>query len=417
MELLLQLALRNVLRHARRTVLSAITIAFGVMMFIALDSLYTGMDRGAIDNMIKLTTSALQLSTKAYLADRESLPLTNGIPDVKALTESLKQDSRVMGVAPRTRFLGELSNGVRSTPIMGVVIDPAADKTVFGLAEYLTGSYLEGEEVHGMVLGHRLATELQVKLGDELTLAAQTVHGAHNADTFQIVGLLNTTDPGINNGLVLISASRAQQFLELEGLVTEVNVGLQRRVNFQDLVQDMAELKATTLQRFPDLDAETFAEQGAAFLNTSAQKRKFGLVFLGVLLLIGAVGIFNTVLMSVYERTKEIGVLRAHGMEPGQIQIMFVLEGLLIGLTGSLLGLAGGSYLTWYLVHTGLPIDLFMKDPNGMGMPIWGTLYGEWRVGSMIFGVCFGIAVASVAGWFPARQAARMTVTQALRYT
>lgn len=415
--ILWRIAIRNTWRQKRRTVLSSITIAFGIMLFIALDSLYAGLDRAAIDNMITLSASALKVSTREYGQERESFPLRYGLPDPAALQTTLQQLPGVTGVTPRTRFLGELSNGLDSLPVTGIVIDPQQDQQVFKLHEHLKGNYLDGSVPNQLIMGSTLAKELGVELGSSITLAALTRHESNNADAFVVAGLLDVTDPGLNRGTVLISYASAESFLSLEGLITELNVALERRINFSDYRDDMRTLQAQLQQQHPELQIDTFMELGANFLALSQQKQANGMVMLAVLLLIAAVGIFNTVMMSVYERVREIGVLRAHGMTPREVTLLFMMEGTLVGVTGGIIGVLTGGLLVYWLTTQGLALDQWGGNAmNSDNLPIWGTFYGEWRPSHMVFAFLFSMGIASIAGIIPARMAGKMTVTSALRF-
>jgi putative ABC transport system permease protein len=417
MDPVLTIALRNITRHKRRTITSAITIAVGLMFFTFMDSVMAGLDRGGIDNMIELTTSAVKVYTKEYAEDKEAFPLKHGIDELEKLRRTLSADERVVGVAPRTRFTGQVSNYSESVPVVGTVVEPRADSTVFSLVRYLQGSYFSDESGREIILGARLADEMGVGVGDYITLYATTRYKSRNADDFEIVGLLATTDPSINGSSVVISYEAADGFLDLEGLVTEANIGLERRVNLEDTKADARAVKERIASSFPGLEPVSFMDQAAGFLELAKSKRAFGVVFLLIVLLIAAVGIFNTVLMSVYERIREVGVLRALGLKPGQIATMFMLEGLLTGLLGSLMGLVLGVGVNLVLVVYGYPIDKLAGDMGDAGIPYWGTIYGEWNVGTMAFVFVFGIVVATVAGAIPARKAGKMAVTRALRFS
>jgi putative ABC transport system permease protein len=410
------IALRNILRHKRRTITSAITIAVGILFFLFMDSVMSGLDRGGIDNLIALSASAVKVHTAAYENDKEAFPLKNGIADVAPLRALLAQDRRVTGVTPRTQFLGQLSNYEQTVPVVGTVVDPAADTTVFGLKRFLEGGYFTGGG-REIILGKRLAQDLGVKIGGFITLYALTKYDSRNADEFRVTGLLNTSDPGLNKSSVIISYASADDFLDLEGLVTEVDISIQRRVNLTDMAADAKEVKQRISAAFPGLFAATFMDIGASFLEIAKSKRAFGVLFLLILLLIAGVGIFNTVLMSVYERIREVGVLRAHGMPPSQVTLMFALEGFFTGLLGSALGVALGSCGVWALVTYGYPIDKFVQSGDmAGGLPFWGTVYGEWNAAAIIAMFIFGTLVATFAGLIPAKKAGSIQVTDALRF-
>ncbi len=414
--MLFKIALRNILRHKRRTITSAIAIAVGLMFYIFMDSVMAGLDRGGIDNMIELSSSAVKVHTRAYEDDKEALPLKHGIEHLTAISDLLRSDPRVVGVTPRTRFLGRLSNYEETIPVVGTVVDPATDSAVFSLTPSLKGSYFSGETVREIILGGDLANQMGVELGDYITLYALTRYESRNADEFKVVGTLATTDPTINQSSVIITYAAANDFLDLDGLITEVDVGLERRVNLDDMAADARAAKATIDRMYPELTSATFMEIGASFLEIAKSKRGFGIVFLAVVMLIAAVGIFNTVLMSVYERIREVGVLRAHGLRPRQITVMFALEGVMTGLVGAFAGLILGIAVNWVLVVYGYPIDKIAGDMDSAGIPYWGTIYGEWNIPTFVMVFFFGLVISTVAGLIPARKAGTLEVTEALRF-
>jgi putative ABC transport system permease protein len=410
------IAVRNILRHKRRTATSAITIAVGIIFFLVMDAVMSGLDRGGIDNMIKLSASAVKVHTSAYENEKEAFPLKHGIKNLVNLRTLLTNDPRVIGVTPRAQFLGQLSNGEQTVPVAGTVVEPSTDTTVFMLHRFLQGGWFTGDS-REIILGKALAKDMGVDVGGSITLYALTKYDSRNADEFRVAGVLNTTDPALNQSTVIISYASANELLDLEGLVTEADIGLKRRQNLRDMVADADEVKKRIKASFPELAPVTFMELGASFLEIAKSKRAFGVVFLLILLLIAGVGIFNTVLMSVYERIREVGVLRAHGMPPSRVTLMFVLEGFFTGILGSALGVLLGACAVWAIVTYGYPIDKIAGSGSvAAGMPFWGTIYGEWNVPAIIAMFVFGTLVSTLAGVIPARKAGRLQVTDALRF-
>ncbi len=416
MKMILHIAWRNLMRNKRRTILSAVTIAVGMMYFAMMDTMMTGMDKGAVDNMIELSTGAVKIQTRKYEADQQSLPLEHGISDRKEISELLMKDSRVKGITGRTIFLGQLSNYEDVYPVQGIVVERENDENVFSLKQYIEGEYFSEESRNEIILGADLAEDLNVGLGGLITLYSRTRFDTRNADEFVIVGLIKSTDPNINQNSVLITREAGEEFLELEGLITELVVSLNERNAFKTLVNDMVEIQTTLRNAFPEDTVMTFNETGADFMKMSESKSKFGYIFLMTILFIAAVGIFNTVLMSVYERVREIGVLRAHGMTPGTLTKMFMLEGFFTGIIGAVFGFILSLIVVYLFVEKGLPMDKMAGDMDVTGMPIWGTLYGVWNIPSIIAAALFSIVISTVAAVIPARKAGKMSVTDALRF-
>lgn len=416
MSTIIRIALRNVLRHKRRALITAITMMVGIGFFIFLDSLYNGLDHLSIDDVINFRDSSLKIFSSAYDADRESYPLDKGMADTAALSAWLKKDTRVVAVTPRTQFLAQAGNNRDAIYVIGNVVDPASDEQVFSLRKALIGRYFtpQAGSDRQIILGKELADKLGLKIGDTVVLAATTKYEAQNADDFTIVGLLSTSDPTLNKSSVFITFDAANDFLDLGGLVTETDVRLRQRVNLSDILADSASVAAAVKAAFPSLAPYSFQDLNKGILTVLRQKRIWGYVMMLFLLLIAAVGIVNTVLMSVYERIREVGVLKALGFRGREVVWMFILEGFFVGCLGSLLGAAMGTLINCYSIYVGFPLSKF--GDVGAGFVFWGTLRGEWNPGSILFAVVFGMVVAMVAAYIPARSAARMTATSALRF-
>ena len=416
MSTIIRIALRNVIRHRRRALITAITMMVGIGFFIFLDSLYNGLDRLSVDDLINYRDSSVKIFSAAYDADRESYPLDKGIQDPAGISAWLKKDARVVAVTQRAQFLAQAGNYRDSLYVVGTVVDPAADPGVFSLKNVLLGSYFtpQAGTDRQVILGKDLAARLGLKIGDTVLLAASTRYEAQNADDFTIIGLLNTSDPTLNKTTAMITYAAANDFLDLGGLVTEMDVRLRHRVNLSDTLSDAASVAAGVKASFPSLAPYSFQDLNKGFLTVLKQKRIWGYMIMLFILLLSAVGIVNTVLMSVYERIREVGVLKALGFRGREVVRMFITEGFFVGCLGSLLGAALGILLNCYSVYVGF--SLARMGDFGGGFAFWGTLRGEWNPGAVVFAVIFGMVLAVAAAAIPARSAARMTATSALRF-
>jgi putative ABC transport system permease protein len=371
----------------------------------------------SIDNMITLSAGALKIQTVTYDKEKNTFPLNYGMgEELSKVQAALALDKRVLHATRRTQFLGQLSNYDEIIPVVGTVVDEAADTMVFGLKPYITGSYFGPDNGREILMGRQLAQDLGVGVGDNITLYALTKYDSRNADQFRITGLLNTADPTINHSGVFITYTAANEFLDLENTVSELDVSIKRNSNLSLFSQDVKDLRATLQRQFSSLRVNTFLDLGAGVLELTRAKRVAGIIFMAIILVIAVVGIFNTVFMSVYERIREIGVLRAHGLKPRDITVMFVLEGFITGLLGSALGLILGSLANVYLVITGIPMEKMVGKIATASYGISGNIYGEWNLPAMGIAFCLGILVATVAGIIPARRASKIQVTQALRF-
>jgi ABC-type lipoprotein release transport system permease subunit len=415
--MIFKIALRNIGRHKRRTVLSASTIAAGLAVFILMDSMLSGIDRMSIDNLINLSAGALKIRSIAYESEKNTFPLNYTLDSsLGRLAGALGADARIRHTTRRTQFLGQLSNYSETVPVVGTVVDPATDTLVFGLKACITGSYFSDDNTREILIGRQLAQDLGVGVGDNITLYALTKYDSRNADVFRIAGLLGTADPIINHSGIFITFTAANEFLDLEDAVTELDVAVAKNQNLAALSREVRDIQRNLAPRFPTLRVSTFLELGADVLEITRAKRASGIVFMAIILVIAVVGIFNTVFMSVYERIREVGVLRAHGMKPRDIMTMFMLEGVITGLLGGALGVVCGSLVNLLLVTKGIPMEKIGGSIATSSYGVAGSIYGVWNISAIAVVFGLGVLVATVAGIIPARKAAKIQVTQAMRF-
>lgn len=417
--MILKIAFRNILRHKRRTFLSAITIAFGLMLFILFDSLMGGMDRTSIENMVNLTDGSLKIFSKEYAAEKMAYPMKYGINNLDSLSDSVKMLPEVIGVTPRIAFLSEIIHGERSLRTVGSVIHPDTDPKVFTLPKYINaGRFFSENNTQEVILGKKLAGDLGVSVGDTVLLSARTRFETNNAMDFEVVGLLETPTPFINESGIFITFQAANQFLDIQGFVTELDIHVpwSKTEDMNAYVRRINIIKDTIGAQFPGLTVDTFHDINSTFIEMMAGKRMAQSMIAFFILLIGAVGIVNTVLMSVYERIREVGVLRALGIQPNEIRRMFLYEGIMIGLVGGLMGIVAGFLVNIWLVNSGMDFTAMMKNMDSSQMPISGMFYGQWNIKTFITALLLGTIISALAAIVPARKAAKITPTECLKF-
>lgn len=423
--MLFSIALRNVLRHGSRTLITAIVMTVGIGMFIFFDSILAGMDRMTIDSMADYTESSLSVMTREYKKDIRALPLRLGFEEPELAAKNLLASlPHALAITPRTNFLGFASNRIDSLPVIGTVVNPGTDPTVFKISRGIAkGRWLsvsdapkDGSTGNEIVIGKGLAADLGLGVGDWLVLSADTIYETRNADEFQIVGILDVPAPEVTKSGLFMEYGSAKNFLGDQLPVTELDIALPRNPALDADLKASVEAAAIVSATFPKLTSTPIAEAANDYLAMRNMKSKYSYMIILVVLLIAGVGIVNTILMSVYSRIKEIGVLRAYGMEKKQIKRLFSIEGVIIGFIGSLGGALLGSALVWWGSTAGIPLDAMMGKLDLGNMPLVGTLRGEWHPAMILFGAVFGIAASWVAARIPAKKASKIEVTDALRF-
>ncbi|MCX7024997.1 MAG: FtsX-like permease family protein [Spirochaetes bacterium] len=416
---LIRIAFRNVVRHKARTIISALVMTFGIAVFIFFDSALKGMDRITIDTMIDFSSSSVKLRTPGYKADERAFPLDKGVPDADAAADRVESTLRGSRATARGRFIGSLSNWTDEIPVAVTAVDPRRDGSVFPVGGHMaSGSWLSASDgaANALVLGSELALELGVKVGDLIVISAQTAWENRNADEFSVVGIVNLPDPLINRGGAFVSRQAADRLLGSAGFATEIDVALPKATALERTLADAADAAASLGKTFPALDADPIGVLAEGYLAMRNMKSKFSSIMIFMVLLIAGVGIANTILMSMYSRIREIGVLRAYGMTPRDIKRLFTFEGLIIGLFGGTCGVALGCALNWFMVEYGVSLDALIGKMDLGEIPLGGTLHGEWSLSTIVFAFAFGIVVAWISASVPARRASKLEVTNALRF-
>jgi len=430
MDTLWRIAARNVVRHRKRTLITGIVMMVGIGLYIGYDSILSGMDRMAIDSMVSYSSSWLKARTPGYAAESMGFPIDEGIAGPEAAMAAMRKAApQITATAPRTLFVAQASNYTDAEPVIAAAVDPAADATVFGVAASVgKGRWLAGPEAGAtgaaggnaappreVVIGAGLAKDLGLSVGDGLLISARTIYENDNADEFTIVGILDGTAALAGTATVYMGYADARAFLG-EGLpVTEIDAAAAPSPSLEKELEGSVQAAALVRAALPSLAVDPVGEFAKDYLALRTSKSKASLLLIAMILLIAAVGIVNTILMSVYSRIREIGVLRAYGMTPKDIRKLFTREGIILGAVGSLAGLGFGALLDWFLVSVGISLSAFGNLDFG-SIPINGVMRGEWKPESFIVGLIFGIGVAWLAARIPAKRAGKLEPTEALRF-
>lgn len=408
---LVKLALKNLTRHKRRTLVTASVIALGLFMFVVIDSLMAGMEEKSFNNIIDLETGHIQLTHPAYWEEREQLPLENLFFMDPLLKETVQSMPHFGGMASRFKFPANLNNGVDELPIVAVGMEPAEEAEVLTIAEFVVEGKMPEPGEYQAVLGKSLADLMDLQIGDTLTLVLRTKDGTFNTLDAEIVGLLHTSHPTINDSMVFVPLNLAQQVLNLEGYVSEVMVRLEDKKYTETAA---AELNQALGSERPDVSAHTWRESAQAMIAMGEAQDIENAVIISIILILAAAGIINTVILSALERLEETGMMKAMGMREREIIFVYVAEAAGIGLLGGIIGCALAALGVWLLTDFGIDLSWFGMGDFDWGIPIAGKFYGAWNFGAFTFSFFFGFAVALLSSILPARWAARKDPIKAI---
>lgn len=412
--MLFKMAIRNVFRHTRRTLITAVAIGVGLMFMIMIDSLFGGVENQAVRNILETDNSELVIYPAGVFEDRFLFPLDTMIEDASALSAQLEGDyADVISATPRLRFAVFAIGPEAELFGFGMGIDPQKDAEVFELEKNISeGRFLEADG--DLVIGSGLAKELNVAVGDYVLIQTRSRRGVMDVREYEITGIVNTSNPVINRNAIFISLAEAQVILEAPDAASEINLHVKGNP------KDLERLNTLSRQINKDLGSKyelyTWRDLNAGLFEISGQKQSVGYLIALIVIVIALVGIVNTMLLSIYERIPELGTMRAMGFSKGNIRWMMLMEGSVIGFFGGLFGVILGLGVVIFLTEVGMDMTKLIGDFD-MPMPMNLNFRGEYNFGYMAFTFFLGWIISTLITLIPARKATRIEPSEALRST
>lgn len=402
-----RLAWRNLRRNRRRTLLTVSALSVGLMMLVISRGLLDGADSQSIHNLIDYEYAYGKGFVPGY-PDAEFPGLDMTIVGASYLVEAMEKYNPEITATPRLSINGMVIHGSLELPVNIIGVDPYKDPKVFTtLDAVVRGERLAVTDTTGAVLlGDKLAGELDVEPGDQVTLLARSAPGAWNPVFLPVKGILSTGHPGIDQFSVFIPLKTAQEIALLPGAATEVAFRIPRLSRVSKELVKLRDL-------YPQLEWRSWKSLAADFLAFARMKRMGSGIVIMVFSLMAAVGVANTMIMAIHERSREIGTLRAIGVSSGQVGRLFLLEGLFIGVISAGVAMIIGSITLALLGINGIGLEKY--GDIDIGYPIRTAIYPIITFRNLAFGFLFGVLISLVASWGAARRAARGEVVRALR--
>lgn len=410
----LAIASRNLARYRRRTLLTLVLIVIGmvaVLLFIAVAGSFKAMMIGQITDSV---LGHAQVHRKGYVASIDSLPLNLNMKPQMAtkVEEMLKADSLVETWSPRIKFGGMFSNFAETTSIRVNGVDPAREAATVPM---LRGRLVEGPkdgalvEKGQIVIPLLLSRGMKTKVGDTVVVVATNRDGSVNGKTFVVRGILDSiSGPGGRDGYIHIDDAR--ELLRMtEPEVSEIAVRLK---DFSRLEQVGGQLRTslgslTSKEGQPMLETHTW-DQLSPFATLARMIDMLTLFIKIMLVSIVLVAVMNVMIMAVFERIREIGTIAAIGTPPGRILSLFLAEGLMLGLVGTVAGTAL-SLAAIFGINVWRPTFDFGQQKDLVMAP---TI----AAGDVLTIAALVVAVAVIASLQPAWKASRMDPIGALRH-
>ena len=398
---LFKLAYRNLGRNKTRSLLSALAVGVGMALLLLMASVMEGEMRGALDNTIRLQSGHLQIRPASYEEGKLSLKWEDLIANPEQLVEKLKSLPQVTEATPRLIASTILTIRDESKGVQILAIDPGSAANQPFRDGMLAGEFLQAADREGILVGNLLAEKLRLKVGDRVNLLVTTSNGDVVEQLFIVRGIYTTRTPGFDEGTIFMPLAKAQTITATENHASAIFVLLQDREQAEAVEQA---LQSNSLQIL------TWREQNQFVVQFEDYAGVF-LIFLYLIVLgITATVVTNTLVMAVFERTREIGILAAIGMKGRGIMAQFLAEAALLATGGVIGGLIiGGAMVAYFNVN-----GFYIGNMGITGVLFEDRIYAYLTPNNAITLAIVTYIITLVASLYPARLAARMEPVEAL---
>ena len=353
MKIIAAIAWRNIWRNPARSGVLIAAIVAGLWAGISVSSLSNGLIVQRFNNLIEQDLTHLQIHYPHYLAEREPWMVVHNADSIFLFLEN---DERVRSFAGRVLSDGIIQSPVTSTGVQinGIDIqrEPLTTNFHLNLSE---GEYLDSNLPNPVIIGERLAQKLQMEIGNRVVLMFQDTDNDLASAAFQIAGLFNTSSRVYDERNVFVRAEHLNDLISADAIVHEIAV----------ILHDAADADSLTAQinhTFDEVKAETWYELSPELRYMSDFGNSVTFYVMVVIMVALAFGILNTMLMAIFERMRELGMMIAIGMSKARVFMLIMLESVMLTLTAAV----GGMLLAWlsvrYMQRNGVDLTVFGGD-------------------------------------------------------
>lgn len=402
MKTLFKMAFRDLLRNKRRTFFSCLALGMGLGLLLLMAAVISGEMRGSMENGIRLQSGHLQVRAKTYDENKNSLQFEDLIANPEDITTKIAALAQVYTATPRLYASGIITAGDQTSGVSVLGIDPASAANAPFKEGLLNGSFLEVSDRSGILIGETMATKLNLKTNDTVNLLVNTSDGDVDEQVFTIRGVFTTHTPGFDEFTILMPLAKAQAITKTENHASIIFVLLKNIDDTQSV--------ATALQT-DQLLILTYKQLNKIVQETEDLSRGYMFLIYIIVLAITAAVVVNTLIMSVYERTREIGILAAIGMKGPRIMLLFFIESCFLAVGGILVGLVIGGIMVFYASTVGF----FIGNYSVTGFLVGETIYAYLTFNDALTLTILAFVVTLLGALYPAIMASRMEPVEAMR--
>ena len=399
---ILKMAFRDLGRNRRRTFFTALAISVGLATLMLMASVVNGEMGSALEGSILLETGHIQVRAASYDENKSSLKWDDLVSNPDQIASQIAALPQVKAATPRLFASGYISAGNQSAGAKIYGIDPASvanDPYRLGI---ISGKYLTADDSGGLLIGKPIADKLHLKAGDNVNLSVNTANGDVAEQAFVVRGIYSTNTYGFDSTTILLPLAKVQAITQTQNHASTIFVLLKDTL-YTDSVAGA--LKASNLKVL------TWKDLNPLVLDWETQANSYISILYLIILAIAASVIINTLIMSVYERTREIGILSAIGMRGGRIMWLFLAESALLAVGGVIMGVVLGMIgIYLFNIH-----GFYIGNMGLTGFMVTNTIFAKPTMDSTINLSILTFIVSILAGLYPAIMASRLQPVEALR--
>lgn len=395
-----KIAYRNLGRHRRRSILSGLALAMGTALLMFIAAFFEGEMRSAMETTLHLSSGHLQVRDADYDPDKLSVAWDYLIENPEQIAAQIEALDQVEVATPRLFASGIITVQDDSAGVQIMGVDPASKANdPYRIVE---GQLFTAEDREGILVGYPLAQSMRLEVGDQLSLLVNTSDGTVDEQLFTVRGIYTTGTTAYDKGIVILPLAKAQAFSGAENHASMIFVLLKDR--------EQADFVAAAIPS-QNFQVKTWRELNSLLVLVNDFSNAYLVIINLIILGVTVTVIVNTLLMSVFERTREIGILSAIGMKSRQIVTLFLAEASLLALGG----ITAGGLIGWvlsvyfgkvgvYFGDLGMSTDFLFED----------RIYTYLTIESAVNLIITAFVITLLASLYPARMASRMEPVEAL---
>ncbi|MCK5480638.1 MAG: ABC transporter permease [Gammaproteobacteria bacterium] len=403
--MLIALAWRNIIRNFRRSLITVVAIAIGLAALLFLWGFNDGVHNNMMRNLQQVIVGSVQIHEDGFFKRPKLTRDMADLTEINSVLDDLGVERRALRVRSFALAAGEETS--RGLMMLGVNADQEARTTRIA-SKVSRGRFVRNSDTNACVIGATTAGNLKVKLGDDVILLSEDRFGSLAAEKFELVGIIESGEMGIDRGLVIVPLKFMQEMLGMENRYSEVVLQL-----------DVDQLEPVTTILRQQLEPSGFEvlrwyDMYPVMKEWVDLENGFYYIFLSIVLLIVAAGVMNTVLMSMLDRVREFGIMMALGCSRVHIALLVMVESLMLGVGGIITGTGLGMGLIFYYQQVGIDMSEMMDSVERFYIDT--VIYTEIDSDHLLITVLSVLASAALASLVPAWRASRLEPVEAIQH-